>query len=54
MPDYKTMYLQLFNKVTNAINILQQGQQEGEKAFVDSEDEPILFPVDNEEPPDSV
>jgi len=45
MPDYKAMYLRLFNTITDAVNILQEGQQEGEKAFIENEGEPILIPL---------
>jgi len=41
MPDYKAMYLRLFNTITDAVNILQ----EGEKAFIENEGEPILIPL---------
>jgi hypothetical protein len=34
MPDYKSMYLQLFNSVTDAIDILQKAQQKGETTYV--------------------
>ena len=47
MPDYKSIYLQLFNRITDAINILQKAQQEGEKAYIESEDTPIIV-LDNE------
>lgn len=36
MPDYKAMYLDLFNKVTDAIDILQKAQQAGELKYVDT------------------
>jgi len=34
MPDYKSMYLQLFNSVTDAIDILQKAQLKGEASYV--------------------
>ena len=34
MQDYKTMYLNLYNKITDAIDILQQAQQEAEERYV--------------------
>ena len=43
MPDYKSMYFKLFNKVTDAIGILQKAQIEGEDEYVTSKDEPILI-----------
>lgn len=50
MPDYKAMYLQLFNRMTDAINVLQKGQREVERAFVEHDDEPAVFPLDVEKP----
>lgn len=47
------MYLKLFNRATNAIRILQDGQLEGETAYTESDDEPILIIATDEEPPDS-
>jgi len=38
MPDYKAMYFQLFNKVTDAIALLQKAQMDGENAFASFED----------------
>ena len=35
MPDYKVMYFALFNKVTDALAILQQAQREGEEAYME-------------------
>ena len=43
MPDFKAMYFSIYNKVTDAINILQKAQQEGEKSFVECEDVPIIL-----------
>ena len=43
MPDYKNMYLKLFNSVTDAIDILQQAQIEGEYSYTEKDDEPILI-----------
>lgn len=42
MTDYKSMYYRLFNRVTNAIELLKAAQVEGEGAFVDSEDGTVL------------
>ncbi len=46
MPDYKTMYFELFNKVSDAVNILQIAQQEGENSFIEGEDAKIVL-IDN-------
>lgn len=40
MPDYKAMYLKLFNRVSDAIEILQQAQREGEDTYITDSDEP--------------
>ena len=53
MPDYKSMYLKLFNRITDAINILHEGQQEKEKVFIESDDEPILLLPEDKEQSDS-
>ena len=39
MPDYKEMYLQLFNSVTDAIELLQKAQQDAEESYI-SQGEP--------------
>jgi len=39
MIDYKSMYFNLFNKITDAIKILQAVQQETEDTYIKSEDE---------------
>lgn len=50
MPDYKAMYFMLFNRITDAIDILQQAQREGEKTYMESEDAIIhILPTDDEE-----
>ena len=36
MPDYKTMYLNLFNSVTDAIEILSEAQRKAEETFINS------------------
>ena len=38
MPDFKAMYYELFNKVTDATNILQNAQLDGEEAYISSDD----------------
>ncbi len=35
MPNYETMYYALFNSLTDAIEILQKAQQEGEQLFIE-------------------
>lgn len=45
MLDYKIMYFKLFNKVSDTINILQEGQRDGEKACIESDDKPIIIPL---------
>jgi len=42
MPDYKAMYFRLFNRVSDAINILQAAQQEGEGAYIEDQDGVII------------
>ena len=39
MEDYKSMYLSLFNAVTDAINILIDAQREVENIYIESCDE---------------
>jgi len=41
MPDYKQMYFQLAAKVADAIDILVEAQQQGEKNY-DTEDTPVI------------
>ena len=42
MPDYKSMYYRLFNRVTDAIHVLQSAQKEAETAFIEDESDNIL------------
>ena len=42
MADYKSMYYRLFNRVTDAIEILQAAQQEGENTFTEAQESPII------------
>ena len=37
MPDYKTMYFRLFNKISDAIEILQTAQQEGKAPLLNTQ-----------------
>ena len=39
MPDYEAMYKKLFNTVTDAIKILQEGQQATEEMFMSGDEE---------------
>lgn len=39
MPDYKEMYFELFNKLTDVIEQLKEIQQEMEEKCIDSDDE---------------
>ena len=41
MADYKKMYCELFNKVTDVINELQEIQQRYEELYIKSEEENI-------------
>ena len=34
MPDYKSMYLDLFNSITDAIEILTKAQRKTEEAYI--------------------
>jgi hypothetical protein len=43
MPDFKKMYTHLFNKVTDAISILQSAQAETEEMFMEQGDPKILL-----------
>lgn len=36
MPDYKAMYLSLFNSVTDAIEILTEAQKKAEEMYINS------------------
>ena len=50
-PDYAKMYKKLFNAQTDAISILQKGQQQAEEIYVSSpEPEVKLLPQDEDEP----
>ncbi|MDR0904567.1 MAG: hypothetical protein LBN00_00090 [Oscillospiraceae bacterium] len=39
MPDYKAMYFELFNKISDAIELLQEAQQETEEQYISDETE---------------
>jgi hypothetical protein len=36
MPDYRKMYFELFNKVTDVISELQQAQRDAEQLYIES------------------
>ena len=36
MPDYKAMYINLFNSVTEAVKILSDAQKRAEEIYIDS------------------
>jgi len=36
MPDYKSMYLDLFNSVTDAIEVLSAAQKRAEEVYITS------------------
>ncbi|MEA4969564.1 MAG: hypothetical protein VB051_03430 [Candidatus Pelethousia sp.] len=43
MPDYKAMYVSLFNALTDAVNILKSAQIKSEDAYLEAEQtEPVL------------
>lgn len=37
------MYLKLFNRVSDALGILQKAQQEGENAYIEDEEAPLVL-----------
>ena len=39
MPDYKKMYQDLFNSVTDAIELLQEAQKKAEEKYIESSEE---------------
>ena len=39
MPDYKSMYLSLFNSVTDAIEILCEAQKKAEELYISSSEQ---------------
>lgn len=40
------MYFRLFNRVSEAIELLQSAQQESENSYIESKDEPTVYLVD--------
>ena len=57
MPDYARMYRELFNAVTDAVEILQKAQLRTEELYMEADDPVIrlLKPEDNnvETPPEN-
>ncbi|MDD3655038.1 MAG: hypothetical protein PHO01_12840 [Desulfotomaculaceae bacterium] len=50
MENYKKMYDSLFNDVTDAISLLQRGQQKTEELFISDDDGVILEIIKESEP----
>ena len=42
MPNFKKMYFNLFNRITDAINVLQAAQQEAENEYIENPDIKLL------------
>ena len=47
MPDFKKMYFNLFNRITDAINVLQAAQQEGEAEYIENPDIKLVDKTDD-------
>ena len=54
MPDYKTMYHVLFNKITDVIGDLQSIQRQTEELYIIGEEQVIELSVLKNEKEDSV
>lgn len=52
MSDYKSMYYRLFNRISDAIEMLKAAQVEGEDAFVKGKDSTVIELVENEDKPE--
>ena len=37
MPDYEKLYFELFNKITDAVELLKQAQKDAEEKYISSE-----------------
>ncbi|MDR0906036.1 MAG: hypothetical protein LBN00_07665 [Oscillospiraceae bacterium] len=50
MADYKTLYYGLFNRVSDAIALLQEAQRDAEEQFISADDDNgiHLIPPDGE------
>lgn len=42
MSDYKSMYLKLFNSVTDAIEVLHKAQEEVEEMYINASEKELL------------
>jgi uncharacterized damage-inducible protein DinB len=47
MADYQTMYIRLFNRVTDVIEELQQVQKDTEQLYLESAREPLMLNTEN-------
>lgn len=45
MPDYKKMYLELFNAVTDAIEKLQEVQKKTEQMYIEAEEKEVVIKI---------
>jgi len=43
LADFRKMYLHLFNRVTDAVSLLQEAQREGEDTYTESKDPNIVI-----------
>ena len=41
MPDFKAMYFKMFNRISEAVQVLQKAQHEGETAYIQELDREI-------------
>ena len=48
MTDYKQMYFDMFNAMSEAIEILQKAQQAGESSYIGDADKVLPLPLGNE------
>ena len=48
MPDYKSMYYKLFNRVNDAIELLKAAHMDGEDAFIEDNSVVVIELVENE------
>ena len=50
MADYKLMYINLFNHITDAIELLQSAQREAEECYIAEDEEPVLLSLEGSNP----
>ncbi len=50
MPDYKSLYFQLFRRTEQARRLLEAAQQEAEAAFLAQNDPPLYLSEPEQEP----